>query len=929
MTNAQKTIAETYRPKVSQHTRYKNGRVTLTDAQKAIAETYRPRANPNAASYAQTLQKAFVEQDAVLAKNQLARKAQSQQIQPPTAPEDTPRQWATPSPEVTQRFSSPYERLLGGTPQQETKPRTVEEIQAEIGRRKRRLAEAESTLAYITGNPDSTREQIQAAQEDYDAAEAQYKATNPLRFGESLELAAAVNLGGLLAPVENISDTILGGAAELGASLFREGKALLSATIPGVSAESKAAKWLEKQAQTVYETDGMGGLNNWLAGIAAKYDTRVSDRDKKTQDLVQAGDNMLMCLALGSAFSAAAGAGGAGQAAETASKAAFGLSAAGGSTKEALAEGADVSSAVAYGTLMGAMETATEALSGGIPGMGKGKVTGAILKAMHKLDDTGALRFALETLGEGGEEVISTFAAPYIQRMLYNPKAENATLRELGEAFSGGVVLSLLMQGGHYVAERASNAMDRALHRGGQAAVADWYGTEAQKPIDRPWPGDDGVFSGQNTTASTEAAESTAVNTDPAQHTPAEQAVIDAYQAAVDEDIITFYKEAKENQNAGSIRLNDVSDRAANDIMALTGHNTSGFKTTFDARQAWHINNDHGIEGKSDHSMADDNDVGRIQYVLDNYDHAEYGGTTDAYWEPKENGRSRQAPVVVFSKKVNGTYYVVEATPVSKARSVNIVSAYMLESGKTPPGRSGKKKTGESSQLPDANASWFTAKTDSANTSPVNPSIAQNGSGVNGEHTQTGTGNTLRPVEDVIADLLGVEVQPETVSDRDAEHVYQKWSKEIGVNPPIESLAEYYNMEYNNPPRYRLLQGYARVVLKGDISPLVGFDLYEQIGSEIENKFVGITTKTGVAIDDFATHFIDRVIGQSSMPHPGMRCGVPMDEALDTLLNPIREGEIRYCEDGDIRQTLYGKTAAVTVSIRDGRIIQTNPRGGR
>ena len=150
-----------------------------------------------------------------------------------------------------------------------------------------------------------------------------------------------------------------------------------------------------------------------------------------------------------------------------------------------------------------------------------------------------------------------------------------------------------------------------------------------------------------------------------AKNTPEQQAQIEAYQAAVDENLVEFYNEAKNNQPAGRYQLQHVSERAASDILDLTGHDVSGFKTSLDARQAWHINNDHGINGKSDHSMANDSDVGRIQYVLDNYDLAEYGGTTDAYWEPRANGKNKQAPVVVFSKKVNGTYYVVEATPIT------------------------------------------------------------------------------------------------------------------------------------------------------------------------------------------------------------------------------------------------------------------------
>ena len=164
-------------------------------------------------------------------------------------------------------------------------------------------------------------------------------------------------------------------------------------------------------------------------------------------------------------------------------------------------------------------------------------------------------------------------------------------------------------------------------------------------------------------------------------------------------------------------------------------------------------------------------------------------------------------------------------------------------------------------------------------------------------------------------------------AEKGAEQHYQKWSKEIGVNSSIESLAKYYDVKYNDSPRYELLKGYAKAVKKGDISPLVGFDRYEEVGAEIQKRIVGTTTSTGITIGSFANHFIDRIIGQTSTPHPGMRCGVSIEDALDALQNPKSVGVTRVLEDGDIRQTLAGAKADVTISIRDKRIIQTNPNG--
>ena len=68
---------------------------------------------------------------------------------------------------------------------------------------------------------------------------------------------------------------------------------------------------------------------------------------------------------------------------------------------------------------------------------------------------------------------------------------------------------------------------------------------------------------------------------------------------------------------------------------------------------------------------------------------------------------------------------------------------------------------------------------------------------------------------------------------------------------------------------------------------------------------------------------------KTSTPHKGMRCGVSIEDALDALSNPIKLDDIRLMADGDIRQTLFGSKAAVTISVRDKRLIQTNPNSER
>ena len=226
--------------------------------------------------------------------------------------------------------------------------------------------------------------------------------------------------------------------------------------------------------------------------------------------------------------------------------------------------------------------------------------------------------------------------------------------------------------------------------------------------------------------------ESTNVNDNPAQHTEAEQRVIEEYKNAVDPGLVEFVKESVANKGANSGRyyLNPVSERAAADIKALTGVEVTGYKTAIEQRMAEQIYAEHGPEGTVDRSMSDLSDIGRMQYVLNNYDSISHGGSTSSYVTNKPNGRHGQAQSVRYEKAVNGTYYVIEAVPDAKARTAYIVSAYMSKEMKGAPNL----------QTVDESTSTRTAKPENAvNGAPSVPTIPQPSPAVNTlENTRDG-----------------------------------------------------------------------------------------------------------------------------------------------------------------------------------------------
>ncbi|MBR2365582.1 MAG: hypothetical protein IKA78_00245, partial [Oscillospiraceae bacterium] len=189
----------------------------------------------------------------------------------------------------------------------------------------------------------------------------------------------------------------------------------------------------------------------------------------------------------------------------------------------------------------------------------------------------------------------------------------------------------------------------------------------------------------EKTASGTETADSTIIDTNPVGHTPAENRLISEYRQSTDKKVLEYLKKWRLLQNPNykkkaAISLGDVSDRAVRDIEGLLGIDVSGYEHSFGGNAVQHIENRHGKNGQQDHTMADDNDIARMGYVLDNYDGVETlrdENGKQVYSREFQSKDRRGAPLVRFSKRVDGTYYIVEAVPDANAKKLRVVSAYM------------------------------------------------------------------------------------------------------------------------------------------------------------------------------------------------------------------------------------------------------------
>jgi hypothetical protein len=154
---------------------------------------------------------------------------------------------------------------------------------------------------------------------------------------------------------------------------------------------------------------------------------------------------------------------------------------------------------------------------------------------------------------------------------------------------------------------------------------------------------------------------------------PPKEKIINAYRESVNPEIITYIDDVKNGKIKTNLRLIAVSDREAADIERLTGVNTYGFTRILTPDSVRHIVRRHGENGEADKSMKDVNDIARIEYALANYDYIDKVDKTRTQYKDADG---KQAQVIKYVKRINGNYFVAEAVPDSKAKTLVIMSAY-------------------------------------------------------------------------------------------------------------------------------------------------------------------------------------------------------------------------------------------------------------
>lgn len=117
-----------------------------------------------------------------------------------------------------------------------------------------------------------------------------------------------------------------------------------------------------------------------------------------------------------------------------------------------------------------------------------------------------------------------------------------------------------------------------------------------------------------------------------------------------------------------------LPERLVNDIKEILNIDVSDYGNEISETSIAHINRRHGPNGISDHSMEDVHNVARIEYAIENYAEIEEGARSKEY---RNRDGSYSKTIVMRANIGSDFYYVVEAVPDAKIKTLHVVSAYI------------------------------------------------------------------------------------------------------------------------------------------------------------------------------------------------------------------------------------------------------------
>lgn len=147
---------------------------------------------------------------------------------------------------------------------------------------------------------------------------------------------------------------------------------------------------------------------------------------------------------------------------------------------------------------------------------------------------------------------------------------------------------------------------------------------------------------------------------------------------------------------------------------------------------------------------------------------------------------------------------------------------------------------------------------------------------------------------------------------------FERYRALLGKNAP-KNFSAFQKLKYSED--WEAFKAYSKSIKTGELTPLADFDLYKEIGKEMDEKLVGKVTSNGVLITEKSKHSVARVIGSVEQ----RRNGVKVDDIVDALTSKNADVlPVREMSNGRSQKFSNG-VVEVSINPDTGNIIQVNP----
>lgn len=493
------------------------------------------------------------------------------------------------------------------------------------------------------------------------------------------------------------------------------------------------------------------------------------------------------------------------------------ISSAGGAYGQALEEGKTKAQARTYSTIVGALEAGLQTAIGGISAYG-GVSESALMGKIALIKNT-ALRltskYVVQLGAEVTEEELQLFFEPYVRKIVFGDEYDAPSIEEiLDTAFVTAISTGVL--------NAPSNIADGTKVNGlsvNEAKVIDKVykdiiaeaeqdgkkltNKEKSKIYDEVF---DKLKKGEISTNTIEEvsdvknqkASTNAVSQPLETYNTEKQNLIKSFLNSVDGKIKNFVKRVKSGDlTFKRERISNVNERTVKDIKNLLGIDTTGYTHNINTNGIQHILNRHGENGEHDNTMSSDDDIARVGWVLENYDYVEILEKDGeiSYSSEFRDSNDKPSPQIRFVKKIDGTYYVVEAACENKYNKLWVQSAYLTKN------KEDVTQAAFADNDQDTNAQSALASPSSNNNIPqgenvVNTNISTNEqNNSQNENGETPSSESGRVYDDITPQNSNIEVLTVRKKNKQRRHTTAKEqafikriAKALGVKVEFENI---------------------------------------------------------------------------------------------------------------------------------------------